>query len=133
MPESVNLLDILNLVIFTVLAISLLVLFRVEKLVEKPKVYMRALILVVMFIILIDEVIYLRIAPLNYILYPFVYFALFSIYPLLYIYLRDMAFYGTEIGKPRSFYFFIVPLIVFLFFCNSLLLITIRNKKYTEF
>lgn len=134
MPESVNLLDILNLVIFTVLAISLLVLFRVEKLVERPKVYMRALILVVMFIILIDEVNYLRITPLNFILYPFNYFALFSIYPLLYIYLRDMAFNGTEIGRPHAFYFFIVPLIVFLFFATVYYLspLEIRNELNFE-
>lgn len=112
-------LDILNLVIIAVLTIAFAMMLRFDALLERPRVYLKALLLIVLFIVINDELVYNGLTRLTIILTPLNYFALFLIYPVLYLYLRDMVFQNTGTSNQKQYQFFILPALIFfvLLFC----------------
>ncbi|NUN08923.1 MAG: AraC family transcriptional regulator [Ignavibacteriaceae bacterium] len=83
-----------------------------DSLLEKPKIYLKTAIALILFILLTDEINYLGVWKESYNLIPFNYFALFSIYPLIYIYSRDLIFNGTGLHRQPVLKFLLFPIIV---------------------
>jgi AraC-like DNA-binding protein len=108
-----SVLDILNLVIISALVVAFAVLYNLDDLINRPRIYLKALLFAVLFVVVNDEIAYSGPTWLTIILTPVNYFALFLIYPVLYLYLREMTFPNGETLNSAPLRFLFFPLIVF--------------------
>lgn len=127
--DSFNLLDIITIFIIAFLFAAVIILFKVEKLYDRPKFYLKIVFILVMIVLINDFLIYnFKEIALN--LLPISYFIYFLIYPLVYIYSRDLVFHG-ELEKQISIWKILVFPIVILI-CLSFIYypLSVESKSY---
>lgn len=110
---SISALDLVSIVIISLIALFLLIIFRIDTIMEKPKIYLKLALGMVLTLVLIDELIELDF-PFAVYLYPIVYFIYFAIYPTIYVYSRDLIFNGQDRNRPPLIVYLIFPFIVLL-------------------
>jgi|GEM_PF-5846151 len=115
LPGSVLLfissLDLLTVVIISLITLFLLVILRIDTILVKPKIYLKLALSMVLIVLLIDELIELNF-PFAVYLHPVSYFVYFAIYPVIYVYSRDIVFNGQDSRRPSLLVFLIFPIIV---------------------
>lgn len=104
--------DLINIIIISVVFIFLLVLFKINSLIRKPLIYLKLALMMIITIIVIDVLIDMNVPMIHYLL-PVSYFLYFSLYPIIYIYSRDMIFHGEDQKRLPIFILFIFPIIIF--------------------
>jgi len=97
------------------------ILFQLEKFLAKPRIYLRAAILLVVIVSIIDELIYLK--QYNFVvwIYPVYIAGFYAIYPLIYIYARDLVFISKDKNRPQvltvlAFPLFMLAVISIIFY-----------------
>ena len=106
--------DILTFVIILIILIFLFVLSQFEKILAKPRVYLRAALILFIFTLIIEELIFLEQYYLVVWLYPVLLSVYFAIFPLIYVYSRDLVFNGKDVNRPRLIVFLLFPLLVLI-------------------
>jgi hypothetical protein len=110
---SVSSLDLVNIIIITLITLFILVILRVDKILVKPKVYLKLALSMILLVLLIDELINMNFSFAVY-LHPISYFIYFTIYPIIYVYSRDLVYNGQDLKRPSLIFFLIFPFFVFL-------------------
>ena len=106
--------DILTFVIILIILIFLLVLSQFEKILAKPRVYLRAALFLFIFTLVIEELIFLEQYYFVVWLYPVLLSVYFAIFPLIYVYSRDLVFNGKDVNRPNIIVFLLFPLLVLI-------------------
>lgn len=73
-----------------IISFFLFILFTLEKSLAKPRVYLKTVLFIALFISLLDELTHLKQYDLVLWFYPFIIGSLFSIYPIIYLYSRNL-------------------------------------------
>lgn len=106
-------LDLLTVIIISLIVLFLLIIIRVDTILVKPKIYLKLALGMVLMVLLIDELIALDF-PFAVYLNPVSYFVYFAIYPIIYIYSRDIVYNGQDSRRPSLIVFLIFPIIVLI-------------------
>jgi AraC-like DNA-binding protein len=111
--NTIGLLDLINFAIIAVLFISILILIKLDGLFERPKFYLK-IVLILVIIVLLNDLLIQKISGWTVYLLPVSYFIYFIIYPLVYVYTRDLIFHGEQKKHPSFLVFLIIPFLVFI-------------------
>ncbi len=120
--------DVINLILISLLSVFFLIQVRLDKLFDKPKIYLKIGLITVIILLIIDQIISLNKTELVLNLLPISYLLYFSIYPLFYVYSRDMVFNGHDLKRPPIIYFLIFPILIFVLICALYYPLSLQNK-----
>jgi AraC-like DNA-binding protein len=112
----VNNIDILDLIYFAtiaILSISILILIKLDGLFERPKFYLK-IVLILAFMVLVNDLLIQKLSGWTVYLLPVSYFIYFIIYPLVYVYTRDLIFHGEQKKRASFLVYLIVPFLVLI-------------------
>ena len=107
--------DIINIGIILILVFFLFVLFQFEKSFAKPRVYLRSALFFALFILIIFELISLHQYSITIWFYPLSISAYFLIYPLIYVYSKNLVFYGKGKRSANLIYISILPAAILIY------------------
>lgn len=111
--NNIDLLDLIYISIIAILFISILILIKLEGLFEKPKFYLN-IVLILVLIILITDILIRKISDWSIYLLPLSYFIYFAIYPLVYVYTRELIFPEEQKKRAATLIYLIAPFLVFI-------------------
>ncbi len=106
--------DVLNFIIISIVVISLLILFKLEKLKSKQNIFLKATLIFVILSFIIDVLIFLELFEGYELFIPVAYFFYFCIYPSIYLYFRELAFNENVIRSKQFKIYFLLPVIIFI-------------------
>ncbi len=111
--NNIGLLDLIYFAIIAILFISILILIKFDGLFERPKFYLK-IVLILVFMVLVNDLLIQKISGWAVYLLPVSYFIYFIIYPLVYVYTRDLIFHGEQKPRPSFLVYLIIPFLVFI-------------------
>jgi AraC-like DNA-binding protein len=109
-----SIIDILTISIIIILLAFLFFLFQIEKILAKPRIYLRSAIIILTLIAVLEELIYMKQYVFLIWIYPLIILGYFSIYPLIYVYSENLVYGSNDIKRFRPLYAFVFPIIVFI-------------------
>lgn len=110
-----NFIDIITIIMLVVLLLFLFIFLQFEKNYSKPRIYLRFAIIILIFTVIIEELTISKLYSIVIWAYPLYISMYFMIYPLIYLYIRELVLDFIDKKPAPLFTFFILPFLILIF------------------